>query len=167
MNESLMGVLIILAGTILLGIAFLPTLIAFNRNHRFKWIIFIVNIALGATGIGYLIALVWSFWPSGTAIPVVLMSTPNANTTNSGNSIYNRYGANLLASSGGKSVKDIYVQRESQRYGPYTIEQVRSYIGSGHFSLDDLAWHEGIADWTRITSILEDSVVPIPPITHL
>lgn len=49
---------------ILIGglIFFLPTIIAINRNHPHKWAIAVVNI-LGSlfAGIGWLIALVWSF----------------------------------------------------------------------------------------------------------
>jgi len=38
----------------------LPTLIAFSRGHRNRWVIFIVNIVFGATILGWLIALVWA-----------------------------------------------------------------------------------------------------------
>lgn len=49
---------------ILIGglIFFLPTIIAINRNHPHKWVIAAVNILGGLfAGIGWLIALVWSF----------------------------------------------------------------------------------------------------------
>ncbi len=39
---------------------YLPTITAFNRQHRNRWVILIVNNAFGATFIGWIIALVWS-----------------------------------------------------------------------------------------------------------
>lgn len=45
----------------IIGIAiyFLPTIIAFKRSHRNRWIIFLLNI-FGATIILWVIALVWA-----------------------------------------------------------------------------------------------------------
>src|ERR1043166_2373651 len=37
----------------------LPAIIAFHRRHRNRWLILVINIAFGATMIGWLIALVW------------------------------------------------------------------------------------------------------------
>lgn len=42
-------------------IAFLPTVIALARGHPNTFAIFLTNLLLGWTGIGYLIALIWSF----------------------------------------------------------------------------------------------------------
>ena len=38
----------------------LPAIIAFSRRHRNRWVILVINIAFGATVIGWLIALVWA-----------------------------------------------------------------------------------------------------------
>ena len=38
----------------------LPAIIAFTKRHRNRWVILIINIAFGATVIGWLIALVWA-----------------------------------------------------------------------------------------------------------
>ncbi len=46
---------------ILLAIYFLPTIIAFNRQHRHRWVILIVNVVFGCTLLGWLVALVWAF----------------------------------------------------------------------------------------------------------
>jgi hypothetical protein len=43
----------------------IPTLVAFLRNHTDKWYIFLVNLALGGTVIGWIAALVWSFGKIG------------------------------------------------------------------------------------------------------
>ena len=40
---------------------FLPTLIASKRNHHNTTSIFLLNLFLGVTGIGWVIALVWAF----------------------------------------------------------------------------------------------------------
>ena len=38
----------------------LPAIIAFSKRHRNRWVILIINVAFGATLIGWLIALVWA-----------------------------------------------------------------------------------------------------------
>ena len=55
------GVYILIFFVSIIGIAifFLPTIIAFKRSHRNRWIIFLLNI-FGATIILWVIALVWS-----------------------------------------------------------------------------------------------------------
>lgn len=50
------GLLVIIVGVIY----FLPTIIAFNRAKRNKVAIFALNLLLGWTFIGWVIALVWA-----------------------------------------------------------------------------------------------------------
>lgn len=45
---------------IILGLSFLPTIIAFKRRHPQKVPILLVNFFLGWTFIGWIVALVWS-----------------------------------------------------------------------------------------------------------
>ncbi|HFQ13384.1 MAG TPA: superinfection immunity protein [Gammaproteobacteria bacterium] len=45
---------------LILGSYFLPTIIAVQRDHRSSDTIFFVNLFLGITVIGWLMALVWS-----------------------------------------------------------------------------------------------------------
>lgn len=40
---------------------FLPSFVAFRRRHHQRVPILLVNLFLGATGLGWLAALVWSF----------------------------------------------------------------------------------------------------------
>lgn len=54
------GSYLLIISLIIFVIYFLPTIIAFNRNHRNRWVIFLINIVFGATLIGWLIALIWS-----------------------------------------------------------------------------------------------------------
>ena len=38
---------------------------------------------------------------------------------------------------------DIYIFKNEQQYGPYTVEQLREYVQQGHFTLDDYACWDG------------------------
>ncbi len=38
----------------------LPTFIAFGRGHPNRWLILIVNVAVGGTIVGWLVALIWA-----------------------------------------------------------------------------------------------------------
>jgi hypothetical protein len=52
-----------LTGTfILVGltICLIPAVIAFRRGHPNRWVILVVCIVFGATGIGWLVALIWA-----------------------------------------------------------------------------------------------------------
>lgn len=39
---------------------FLPSLIAFSRRHKNRLAIFLLNLLLGLSGLGWAVALVWS-----------------------------------------------------------------------------------------------------------
>lgn len=45
---------------IIVVVHFIPTIIAFSRDHPSRWAIFIVNLFFGFTGLGWIIALIWS-----------------------------------------------------------------------------------------------------------
>lgn len=53
----------------------------------------------------------------------------------------------------------IYIHRDGQDYGPYTSEEVTGQIREGTMSLNDLAWHEGRADWVPLSDL---GVIPPP-----
>jgi hypothetical protein len=59
MDETLKSLMMIIFGLVCILIAlfvyFCPTIIAFNREHHYKWIILGINLIFGATGIGYLV----------------------------------------------------------------------------------------------------------------
>lgn len=50
-----------LAVVILVVVYFLPFLIAYWRQHRYRWLVFVINL-FGASGIGWLVALVIALW---------------------------------------------------------------------------------------------------------
>ena len=56
--EVLFALLFIL---IAIGIYFLPSIVAVNRNHRNRVPIILVNVFFGWSFIGWVIALIWSF----------------------------------------------------------------------------------------------------------
>jgi hypothetical protein len=54
---SIIGIIVFV---ISLFFFFLPTIIAMARHHRNKLAIFLVNLLLGWTGVGWLAALIWA-----------------------------------------------------------------------------------------------------------
>ena len=46
---------------ILLVVYFLPTIVALNRSHKSTGAIFFLNLLLGCTLLGWVVAFVWSF----------------------------------------------------------------------------------------------------------
>jgi GYF domain 2 len=47
---------------------------------------------------------------------------------------------------------DLYhVYKNGQQCGPYSIDQIRTYLSSGEFQLDDLAWYQNA--WVPLSSI--------------
>jgi len=61
-NDEAIGliVFILLCAAAALAAYLLPTIIAFAKSHRNRWVILIINIFFGATFIGWLIALIWA-----------------------------------------------------------------------------------------------------------
>ena len=49
---------------------------------------------------------------------------------------------------------NITITRDGQQYGPYTIEEVRGYLASGHLSYSDLAFREGGTQWLPLSTVL-------------
>lgn len=54
------SILVLVIYLVCLAIYIFPSLVAFHREHRHRWLILLVNIAFGATLIGWLVALVWA-----------------------------------------------------------------------------------------------------------
>ena len=47
----------------------------------------------------------------------------------------------------------IQIDRNGERYGPYSIEEVNSYLANGTLLPSDNAWHDGMPDWVPIGQI--------------
>ena len=61
---------------ILTGMYFLPTIIAFNRNRHNKGAIFVLNLFLGWSVIGWVVSMVWAVSSSQPPVIVVQGPTP-------------------------------------------------------------------------------------------
>src|SRR5262245_13462242 len=63
----------------------------------------------------------------------------------------------------------IYISREQQQLGPYTVAEARSRIITGQLLGSDLAWHQGLAEWVTLSEILSKQGQPVkgPPTTTL
>lgn len=44
----------------------------------------------------------------------------------------------------------IYLARNNQQAGPYTLVQVNQMLATGQVLLDDLVWHEGMPEWKKL-----------------
>lgn len=60
----------IFGAIIVILIYFIPSIIAFNRDHSSKWGIFLTNLLFGWSGLGWIIALIWSASSKGQTIVV-------------------------------------------------------------------------------------------------
>lgn len=74
--KALLILLYIILAIVVIALYFLPTIIAFRRDHAYKGIIFAINFVLGASGIGYLAALVWAIWPQEKSILDPVLGNP-------------------------------------------------------------------------------------------
>ena len=50
----------IVLGLIAIVLFFLPTIIAFRRDHRKRGVIFLINFVFDVTGLGWIGALIWA-----------------------------------------------------------------------------------------------------------
>jgi hypothetical protein len=55
---------------------FLPFVIALVRGHRYKSVIFVLNLIGGWSGLGWVAAFIWAVWPSGGTVTDVVTHDP-------------------------------------------------------------------------------------------
>ncbi|PYI94131.1 MAG: hypothetical protein DME97_04505 [Verrucomicrobia bacterium] len=55
---------------------------------------------------------------------------------------------------------EIYVGKNGQQLGPFSLEEVNRKLADGTFAASDLAWYEGAAGWAPLSSV---AGVVIPP----
>jgi hypothetical protein len=48
----------------------------------------------------------------------------------------------------------IYIYKNNEQFGPFGSDQIEAYINTNVFSMDDLAWSEGEADWIPLSDLL-------------
>ncbi len=56
-----------------------------------------------------------------------------------------------------------WLARNGQKYGPYSLEDLRRMVAEGSISPTDLAWHEGMLNWASLAEIVPLSTSPPPP----
>jgi len=59
---------------------------------------------------------------------------------------------------------EIYISRDGVQHGPYSVEEVNDRLASGEVSLDDLAWHEGAAEWLPLRQLFDVEIVEEPAV---
>ena len=60
----------------------------------------------------------------------------------------------------------ILIDRNGQRMGPYTPEQVNDYLAAGSLLPTDSAWHEGMPAWgplSTVQGVVMPGAAPPPP----
>ena len=85
--EAILGgsvVLIMLLGFIGIIISFIPTFIAFARKMPYKWIVLIINLTFGWTGIGWIILLIYTLFPNNKTIIDPLIDPTGTSIKNGG-----------------------------------------------------------------------------------
>ena len=56
----------------------------------------------------------------------------------------------------------IYLARNNQRAGPYTVEQLNQMLASQQVLLTDLAWHQGMTEWKALGELTQGKLVYEP-----
>lgn len=62
----------------------------------------------------------------------------------------------------------IFLARNNVQAGPYTLDQLNGMLATGEVLLDDLMWHEGMANWQRLGDVTGNQAYyapgsPVPP----
>ena len=57
----------------------------------------------------------------------------------------------------------VFVSCEGQTSGPYSVDQIKDYLDQGILFPHDLAYHEGLENWTALSEIIkvESPAIPI------
>lgn len=56
----------------------------------------------------------------------------------------------------------IFLARNNVQAGPYQLDQLNIMLASGEVLLDDLMWHEGLAQWQRVGDLTNNQTVYHP-----
>ena len=80
--------LFLILGLILLALYFIPTFIALQRRHSYKWVILGINTFAIAGGFPWLIAFIWAVWPENKSlIDPIAGNVTGKGTRNSGDTV--------------------------------------------------------------------------------
>ena len=70
------AVAFIIAVILVAFIYFLPTFVAFKRQHEYRWVIFGINFIAGLTMIGWLVAFIWAVFPRERSLADPVLGNP-------------------------------------------------------------------------------------------
>jgi hypothetical protein len=56
----------------------------------------------------------------------------------------------------GTNITRIYIRKNNEQYGPYSVGYVRAWLDSGRLDGTELAWHEGCPSWMPLSSMFDD-----------
>lgn len=56
----------------------------------------------------------------------------------------------------------IYLARNNQQAGPYSLEQINQMLASQQVLLTDLAWHQGLTEWKALGELTQGQMVYQP-----
>lgn len=62
---------------------------------------------------------------------------------------------------------ELYIHKNGEQLGPYSEDQVRSYLIDGTLHSSDLAWYDGAPDWASLSSISTFARRTPPPLPRL
>jgi GYF domain 2 len=57
----------------------------------------------------------------------------------------------------------IHVSRNNRQEGPYSEDEIRRKISNGEIAVTDLGWRQGLANWTRLSELLDIKAPPPLP----
>ena len=162
---AIIGGLIIIAVIILLVvvgiiIAFLPTIIAFRRGHYYKWIIFAINFVCGVTGIGYLVALVWAFWPEKSTFTDVFH---NDATTNSKSSNIDIFSKRTFTKKIESDMTSVHILKDGNQQGPFSVTEIVEMLTKNEITYSCMCWYKGKSAWSSISECANDLNIPPEP----
>lgn len=63
-----------------------------------------------------------------------------------------------------RDISRFYVKRNECIFGPYSVEEVRTYLANGRLSESDLAQVEGTGSWVPLARVLSHRPAPPPPL---
>ena len=58
----------------------------------------------------------------------------------------------------------IHINRAGQAYGPYEFDSVKDYFAKGQLLPDDMAWHEGLAEWIPLKNLIDGAQAAPEPV---
>ena len=59
---------------------------------------------------------------------------------------------------------EIYIGQNSQKLGPFSLDEIQKGLEAGRFNTEDLAWYEGCEAWIPVTNLpgLKNSMPDLP-----